>query len=70
MTAALGASAAVADERFARLDQWNAWKAAAGVPAELTPQEKLALVDRISAMTPKRLETDSADLIREDRDTR
>jgi antitoxin FitA len=38
--------------------------------AELTTEEKLALVDRIRAMTPKRLETDSADLIREDRDTR
>ena len=38
--------------------------------AELTTEEKLALVDRIRAMTPKRLETDSTDLIREDRDTR
>lgn len=38
--------------------------------AELTPDEKLALVDRIRAMTPKRLEDDSADLIREDRDSR
>ena len=38
--------------------------------AELTKEEKLALVDRIRAMTPQRLETDSADLIREDRDTR
>jgi antitoxin FitA len=38
--------------------------------ADLTTEEKLALVDRIRAMTPKRLETDSADLIREDRDTR
>jgi antitoxin FitA len=38
--------------------------------AELTTEEKLALVDRIRAMTPQRLETDSADLIREDRDTR
>jgi plasmid stability protein len=38
--------------------------------AELTTEEKLALVDRIRAMTPHRLETDSADLIREDRDTR
>jgi plasmid stability protein len=38
--------------------------------AELTTEEKLALVDRIRAMTPQRLDTDSADLIREDRDTR
>ncbi len=38
--------------------------------AELTPEEKLALIDRIRAMTPKRLEDDSTDLIREDRDTR
>jgi plasmid stability protein len=38
--------------------------------AELTTEEKLALVDRIRAMTPERLKTDSTDLIREDRDTR
>lgn len=38
--------------------------------AELTPEEKLTLVDRIRAMTPRRLEDDSADLIREDRDNR
>ena len=38
--------------------------------AELTTEEKLALVDSIRAMTPKRLEDDSADLIREDRDSR
>lgn len=38
--------------------------------AELTVEEKLALIDRIRAMTPKRLEDDSADLIREDRDSR
>ena len=38
--------------------------------AELTVEEKLAMVDRIRAMTPKRLEEDSADLIREDRDSR
>ncbi|MGH6944534.1 MAG: FitA-like ribbon-helix-helix domain-containing protein [Geminicoccaceae bacterium] len=38
--------------------------------AELTPQEKLALADRIAAMTPRPLEDDSADLIREDRDKR
>ena len=38
--------------------------------AELTVEEKLAMVDRIRAMTPKRLEDDSAELIREDRDSR
>jgi plasmid stability protein len=38
--------------------------------AELTPKEKVALADRIAAMTPRRLADDSADLIREDRDTR
>jgi antitoxin FitA len=38
--------------------------------AKLTSEEKLALVDRARAMTPKRLEDDSADLIREDRDSR
>jgi plasmid stability protein len=38
--------------------------------AELTSEEKLALADRIAAMTPRPLETDSADLIREDRDSR
>jgi antitoxin FitA len=38
--------------------------------AGLTPQEKVTLVDRIRAMTPKRLEDDSTDLIREDRDSR
>jgi antitoxin FitA len=38
--------------------------------AELTSEEKLAMVDRIRAMTPKRLQDDSADLIREDRDNR
>jgi antitoxin FitA len=38
--------------------------------AELTSEEKLAVVDRIRAMTPKRLQDDSADLIREDRDRR
>jgi antitoxin FitA len=38
--------------------------------AELTVEEKLALVDRIRAMQKRPLETDSADLIREDRDNR
>ena len=38
--------------------------------AELTPKEKLALADRIVAMTPRPLADDSAELIREDRDTR
>ena len=38
--------------------------------AELTPEEKLALADRIAAMTPRPLDDDSADLIREDRDSR
>ena len=38
--------------------------------AELTPQEKLALIDRIQAMQKRPLEGDSADLIREDRDNR
>jgi antitoxin FitA len=38
--------------------------------AELTVEEKLALADRIRAMQARPLETDSADLIREDRDSR
>jgi hypothetical protein len=38
--------------------------------AELAPQEKLALVDRIAAKQKRRLEDDSADLIREGRDSR
>jgi plasmid stability protein len=38
--------------------------------AELTPKEKVALADRIAAMTARPLAHDSADLIREDRDTR
>ena len=38
--------------------------------AELTPQEKLALVDRIAAKQKRPLQDDSTDLIREDRDTR
>lgn len=38
--------------------------------AELSKEEKLALIDSIRSMTPRRLEDDSADLIREDRDSR
>jgi antitoxin FitA len=38
--------------------------------AELSVEEKLALVDRIRAMQKRPLEDDSADLIREDRDSR
>jgi antitoxin FitA len=38
--------------------------------AELTKEEKLALIDSIRAMTPRRLENDSGELIREDRDSR
>jgi antitoxin FitA len=38
--------------------------------AELTVNEKLASADRIRAMQARPLETDSADLIREDRDSR
>ena len=38
--------------------------------ADLTREEKLALIDSIRKMTPRRLEDDSADLIREDRDSR
>ena len=38
--------------------------------AELSSEEKLALADRIAALTPRPLDTDSADLIREDRDSR
>ena len=38
--------------------------------AELTPQEKLALVDRIAAKQKRPLQDDRTDLIREDRDTR
>ena len=38
--------------------------------AELTTEEKLALVDRIRAKQKRRLEDDSTDLIREDRDSR
>jgi antitoxin FitA len=37
--------------------------------AELAPEEKLALIDRIQAMQKRPLEDDSADLIREDRDS-
>jgi plasmid stability protein len=38
--------------------------------AELTTEEKLALIDRIRTMQKRRLEDDSTDLIREDRDSR
>jgi antitoxin FitA len=38
--------------------------------AELTTEEKLALVDRIRAKQKRPLEDDSAELIREDRDSR
>jgi len=38
--------------------------------AELTTEEKLALVDRIRAKQERRLEDDSTDLVREDRDSR
>jgi plasmid stability protein len=38
--------------------------------AELTTEEKLALVDRIRAQQKRRLEDDSTDLIREGRDSR
>lgn len=39
--------------------------------ARLTPEEKVALSDRIRAMTPPGVkQTDSAELIREDRDNR
>ena len=38
--------------------------------AELTTEEKLALVDRTRAKQERRLEDDSTDLIREDRDSR
>jgi antitoxin FitA len=38
--------------------------------AELTGKEKLALVDRIAAKQKRPLEDDSADLIREDWDSR
>jgi plasmid stability protein len=38
--------------------------------APLTTAEKLVLVDRIRAMQDRPLETESVDLIREDRDSR
>ena len=38
--------------------------------APLTSAEKLALADRIRAMQDRPLETESVDLIREDRDSR
>jgi plasmid stability protein len=37
---------------------------------DLTKQEKLALIDSIRGKQKRRLEDDSADLIREDRDAR
>jgi plasmid stability protein len=38
--------------------------------AQLKPEEKLALIDRIRAMTPGTLADDSAELIRQERDSR
>ena len=38
--------------------------------AELTPEEKIALVDRTAAKQKRPLADDSTDLIREDRDSR
>jgi plasmid stability protein len=38
--------------------------------AELSSEERLALADRIAALTPRPLQTDSPDLIRDDRDRR
>jgi antitoxin FitA len=38
--------------------------------AELSSEEKLARADRIAALTPRPLQTDSSDLIREGRDSR
>jgi plasmid stability protein len=38
--------------------------------APLSPAERLALADKIRAMTPQPLTTDSTDLIHEDRDNR
>ena len=38
--------------------------------AELTTEEKLALIERIRAKQERRLEDDSTDLSREDRDSR
>jgi antitoxin FitA len=38
--------------------------------AGLTTAEKLALIDRVRAMTPQPLTTDSTDLIREGRESR
>ncbi len=38
--------------------------------AELLSEEKLATADRIAALTPRPLDTESVDLIREDRDSR
>jgi len=39
-------------------------------PALPNSQERIALADRIRALTPKRRQTDSTALIREDRDQR
>lgn len=38
--------------------------------ARLSPREKAALADKIASMTQGELKTDSADLIRADRDSR
>lgn len=38
--------------------------------SELTPEEKLALADRIRAMAPGSMQEDSTDLIRAERDSR
>jgi plasmid stability protein len=38
--------------------------------AGMTAAEKLAVADRVRAMTPRRLATDSTELVREDRDRR
>jgi len=38
--------------------------------ARLSPREKVALADKIASMTQGDLKTDSADLIRADRDSR
>jgi plasmid stability protein len=37
---------------------------------KLSPEDRRALADRVRAMTPHALQTDSTDLIRRDRDTR
>lgn len=43
---------------------------ARAAPPQLSPEEKVALADRIAAMQPKPLEQESWELIREDRDSR